>query len=149
MEVILREHVDHLGSRGDIVKVAAGYARNYLLPRQLALAVTEGNKRVIERERKLAEVRELEEKSQAQAYAERLGQADIAVARRVGENNTLYGSVTSADVAQALKAKGFDIDKRKLQMADPFKALGEYTVPVRIHREVTAQITVKVVPERA
>ena len=149
MEVILREHVDHLGIRGDIVKVAAGYARNYLLPRKLALAVNEGNKRVVERERKLAETRELEEKSQAQAYAERLGQADIAVARRVGENNALYGSVTSADVAQALKAKGFDIDKRKLQMADPFKALGEYTVPVKIHREVTAQITVKVVPERA
>jgi len=149
MEVILREHVDHLGIRGDIVKVAAGYARNYLLPRKLALAVNEGNKRVVERERKLAETRELEEKSQAQAYAERLGQADIAVARRVGENNALYGSVTSADVAQALKAKGFEIDKRKLQMADPFKALGEYTVPVKIHREVTAQITVKVVPEQA
>ena len=149
MEVILREHVDHLGSRGDIVKVASGYARNYLLPRKLALAVNEGNKRVIARERTLAEARELEEKSQAQAYADRLGQADIAVARRVGENNTLYGSVTSADVAQALKAKGFEIDKRKLQMADPFKALGEYTVPVRIHREVTAQITVKVVPDQA
>ena len=149
MEIILREHVEHLGSRGDIVKVAAGYARNYLLPRKLALAVNEGNKRVIERERKLAEARELEEKSQAQAYAERLGQADIAVARRVGENNTLYGSVTSADVAQALKAKGFEIDKRKLQMADPFKAIGEYVVPVKIHREVTAQVTVKVVAEKA
>lgn len=149
MEVILREHVDHLGSRGDIVKVASGYARNYLLPRKLALAVNEGNKRVIERERKLAEARELEEKSQAQAYAERLGQTEIAIARRVGENNTLYGSVTSADVAQALKAKGFEIDKRKLQMPDPFKALGDYTVPVKIHREVTAQITVKVVPEKA
>ena len=148
MEIILREHVEHLGSRGDIVKVAAGYARNYLLPRQLALAVNEGNKRVIERERKLAEARELEEKSQAQAYAERLGQADIAVARRVGENNTLYGSVTSADVAQALKAKGFEIDKRKLQMADPFKAIGEYVVPVKIHREVTAQVTVKVIGEK-
>ncbi len=148
MEIILREHVEHLGSRGDIVKVAAGYARNYLLPRKLALAVNEGNKRVIERERKLAEARELEEKSQAQAYAERLGQADIAVARRVGENNTLYGSVTSADVAQALKAKGFEIDKRKLQMADPFKAIGEYVVPVKIHREVTAQVTVKVIGEK-
>ena len=148
-EVILTHNIIGLGGESDQVKVAAGYARNYLLPRKLALAVNEGNKRVVERERKLAETRELEEKSQAQAYAERLGQADIAVARRVGENNALYGSVTSADVAQALKAKGFDIDKRKLQMADPFKALGEYTVPVKIHREVTAQITVKVVPERA
>jgi large subunit ribosomal protein L9 len=148
MEVILREHVDNLGRRGDIVKVAAGYARNYLLPRKLALSVSEGNKRQIERERKNAEVRELEEKSQAEAYAERLSQADIAIARRVGENDTLYGSVTSADVAQALHAKGFEIDKKKITMADPFKALGEYTVPLKIHRDVTAQIKVKVVAEQ-
>ena len=92
--------------------------------------------------------RELEEKSQAEAYAERLSQADIAIGRRVGENDTLYGSVTSADVAQALHAKGFDIDKKKITMADPFKALGEYTVPVKVHREVTAQIKVKVVAEQ-
>jgi large subunit ribosomal protein L9 len=148
MEVILREHVDNLGRRGDIVKVAAGYGRNYLLPRKLALAVNDNNKRQIERERSAAEARELEEKSQAEAYAERLGQADIAISRRVGENNTLYGSVTSGDVAQALHAKGFDIDKRKLTMADPFKALGEYTVPIKIHRDVTAQIKVKVVAEQ-
>jgi large subunit ribosomal protein L9 len=148
MEVILREHVDNLGRRGDIVKVAAGYGRNYLLPRKLALAVNENNKRQIERERSAAEARELEEKSQAEAYAERLSQADIAIGRRVGENDTLYGSVTSADVAQALHAKGFDIDKKKITMADPFKALGEYTVPVKVHREVTAQIKVKVVAEQ-
>ena len=148
MEVILREHVDNLGRRGDIVKVAAGYGRNYLLPRKLALAVNDNNKRQIERERSAAEARELEEKSQAEAYAERLSQADIAIARRVGENNTLYGSVTSGDVAQALHAKGFEIDKRKLTMADPFKALGEYTVPIKIHRDVTAQLKVKVVPEQ-
>ena len=147
MEVILREHVDNLGRRGDVVKVAAGYARNYLLPRKLALAVNENNKRQIERERKLAEVRELAEKSQAEAFAERLAAADIAIARRVGENNTLYGSVTSADVAQALHAKGFEIDKRKITLGDPLKALGEYTVPVKIHRDVTAQVKVKVVAE--
>jgi large subunit ribosomal protein L9 len=147
MEVILREHVDNLGRRGDVVKVAAGYARNYLLPRNLALAVNENNKRQIERERKLAEVRELEERSQAEAFAQRLTQADISIARRVGENNTLYGSVTSADVAQALHAKGFDVDKRKITLADPLKALGEYTVPVRIHRDVTADVKVKVVAE--
>ena len=105
MEVILREHVDNLGRRGDVVKVAAGYARNYLLPRKLALAVNEANKRQIERERKLAEVRELEEKSQAEAFAQRLAQAEIAIARRVGENDTLYGSVTSADIAQALRPR--------------------------------------------
>ena len=147
MEVILRDHVEHLGRRGDVVKVAAGYARNYLLPRQLALPVNEGNKRQVEKERKLGEVRELEERAQADAYATRLGEADIAVARRVGENNTLYGSVTSADVAQALHAKGFDIDKRKIHLVDPLKALGEYTVPIKIHRDVTAQVKVKVVAE--
>jgi len=144
MEVILREHVEHLGRRGDVVKVAAGYARNYLLPRNLALAVTEANKRQIERERKNAEARELEEKTQADAFAARLAEADVEITRRVGENDTLYGSVTSADVAQALHAKGFEIDKRKVHLPEPLKALGEFTVPIRIHREVTAQVKVKV-----
>lgn len=147
MEVILREHVEHLGRRGDIVKVAEGYARNYLLPRKLALAVTEGNKRQIEHERKLAEARELEEKSQAEAYAQRLAELEIEIPRRVGEHETLYGSVTSADIAHALQMKQFEIDKRKIVLAEPLKALGEFTVPVKIHRDVTAQVRVKVVPE--
>src|SRR5918992_3005537 len=98
MEVILREHIDNLGRRGDVVKVADGYARNYLLPRKLALAVTETNKRQIERERKAADVRDAEEKQQAEALAARLTQVDIEIARRVGEHNALYGSVTSADI---------------------------------------------------
>ncbi len=148
MEVILREHVDNLGRRGDVVKVAAGYARNYLLPRKLALAVNENNKRQIARERVLAEARELEEKSQAEAFAARLGEAEIQIARRVGENDTLYGSVTSADIADALKAKGFDIDKRKIQLPEPLKALGETVVSVKVHRDVTAQIKVQVVAEQ-
>jgi large subunit ribosomal protein L9 len=147
MEVILREHVDNLGHRGDVVKVAAGYARNYLLPRKLALVVTEANKKQIERERKNAEARELEEKSQADAFAKRLTETDVSIARRVGENDTLYGSVTSADIAAALTAKGFEIDKRKITLPEPLKALGEFTVPVKIHREVTAQVKVKVVKE--
>ena len=147
MEVILREHVDNLGRRGDIVKVAEGYARNYLLPRKLALAVTEANKRQIERERKVAEVREMEEKSAAEAVAQRLAQLEIEIARRVGENDTLYGSVTSADIAHALAAKGFEIEKKKIHLVEPLKALGETTVPVRIHRDVTAQVKVKVVPQ--
>lgn len=147
MEVILREHVDNLGRRGDIVKVAEGYARNYLLPRKLALAVTESNKRQIERERKVAEVREAEERGQAEAVAQRITQLEIEIARRVGENETLYGSVTSADIAHALEAKGFDIEKRKIQLPEPLKALGETTVPIRIHRDVTAHLRVKVVPE--
>jgi large subunit ribosomal protein L9 len=147
MEIILREHVDNLGRRGDVVKVAAGYARNYLLPRKLALAVTDNNKRQIEREKKVAEVRDAEERSQAEAIAQRLGQLEIEIARRVGDNQTLYGSVTSADIAQALQVKGFEVDKRKIQLHDPLKALGETMVPVRIHRDVTAQVKVKVVAE--
>lgn len=148
MEVILREHVEHLGRRGDVVKVAEGYARNYLLPRKLALAVTENNKRQIEREKKIAEAREAEERSQAEAVAQRLTQFEIEIARRVGENETLYGSVTSADISHALQAKGFDIEKRKIHLPEPLKALGEVSVPVRIHRDVTAQLRVKVVPEQ-
>ena len=148
MEVILKEHVDNLGRRGDVVKVASGYARNYLLPRKLALTVNEGNKRQIERERKNAEVRELEEKTQAEAFAARLAEAEISIARRVGEHDALYGSVTSADIATALAAKGFEIDKRKITLAEPIKALGDVTVPVRIHRDVTAQVKVSVVAEK-
>jgi large subunit ribosomal protein L9 len=148
MEVILREHIDNLGKRGEVVKVANGYARNYLLPRKLALAVTEANKRQIEREREAAEARELEEKAQAEAFSQRLSQIEIEIPRRVGENNILYGSVTSADVAQALAAKGFEIDKRKIQLAEPLKALGEVTVPIKVHREVTSQVKVTVVAEQ-
>jgi large subunit ribosomal protein L9 len=148
MEVILREHVEHLGARGDVVKVTPGYARNYLLPRKLALAVTENNKRQIEREKKLAEARDMEEKSAAEAVAARIGALEIEIPRRVGENDALYGSVTSADVAQALKDKGFEVDKRKIQMPEPLKALGESTIPVKIHREVVAQVKVKVVADR-
>ena len=148
MEVILREHIDNLGRRGDVVKVADGYARNYLLPRKLALAVTDANKRQIERERKAFDLREAEEKQQAEAIAQRLMQTDIEIARRVGENETLYGSVTSADIAHALEAKGFEIDKRKIVLPDPLKALGEVAVPVKIYRDVIAQLRVKVVREQ-
>jgi large subunit ribosomal protein L9 len=147
MEVILREHIDNLGRRGDVVKVAPGYARNYLLPRKLALAVTEANKRQIERERKVADAREAEEKQQAEALAQRITTVEIEIARRVGENNTLYGSVTPADIAHALEAKGFHVDKRKIVLAEPLKAVGEVTVPLKIHRDVTAQVKVKVVPD--
>jgi large subunit ribosomal protein L9 len=149
MEVILREHVDNLGRRGDVVKVAEGYARNYLLPRKLALAVTEANKRQIEREKKVAEVKDAEEKQQADALAARISQTELEIARRVGENDTLYGSVTSADIANALEAKGFTVEKRRITLADPLKALGEFTVPVKIHRDVTAQVKVKVVADKA
>jgi large subunit ribosomal protein L9 len=149
MEVILREHVDNLGRRGDVVKVAEGYARNYLLPRKLALAVTEGNKRQIEREKKVAEVKDAEEKQQADAVAARIAQTELEIARRVGENDTLYGSVTSADIAHALEAKGFSVEKRRITLPEPLKSLGEFTVPIKIHRDVTAQVKVKVVADKA
>ncbi len=147
MEVILREHIDNLGRRGDVVKVAAGYARNFLLPRKLALVVTDANKQQIEREKKVAEVRDAQERSSAEAYAQRLEQVEIEIARRVGENDAMYGSVTSADIAHALDAKGFEIDKRKIQLPDPIKALGELQVPVKVHREVTARVRVKVIAQ--
>jgi large subunit ribosomal protein L9 len=149
MEVILREHVDNLGRRGDVVKVAEGYARNYLLPRKLALAVTDGNKRQIEREKKVAEVKDAEEKQQADAVAARIAQTELEIARRVGENDTLYGSVTSADIAHALEAKGFSVEKRRITLPEPLKSLGEFTVPIKIHRDVTAQVKVKVVADKA
>lgn len=149
MEVILREHVDNLGRRGDVVKVAEGYARNYLLPRKLALAVTDENKRQIEREREKAEAREAGELMEAQALQTRLEAVELAIARRVGENDTLYGSVTSADVAEALATRQLVIDRRKIQLAEPIKALGEHAVPVKLHRDVTATVKVRVVPAEA
>jgi large subunit ribosomal protein L9 len=147
MEVILREHVEHLGNRGEVVKVADGYARNYLLPRKLALLVTEGNKQQIAREKVKFDAREAEERKIAEAMAERIAAVEVEIARKVGETQALYGSVTSGDIAEALAAKGFDVDRRKLQLAEPIKHLGEVQVPVKLHRDVTAQVKVKVVAE--
>jgi large subunit ribosomal protein L9 len=147
MEVILREHVDNLGRRGEVVKVADGYARNYLLPRKLALLATEGNKQQIERERAKFEAKEAEEQKVAGAVAERLASVEIEIARKVGETEALYGSVTSSDVAEALSAKGFDVDRRKLQLQEPIKKLGEYVIPVKLHRDVTTSIKVRVIAE--
>jgi large subunit ribosomal protein L9 len=149
MEVILRQHVDNLGERGQIVKVADGYARNYLLPRKLALPVTEGNRKHVERERKIMDTREAEEKGQAEALGARLAAVDITIARRVGDTEQLYGSVTTADIAEYLKGKGFEVDRRKLVLADPIKNLGEHDVPLKLHREVTVPLKVKVVKEGA
>jgi large subunit ribosomal protein L9 len=147
MEVILREHVDNLGRRGEVVKVADGYARNYLLPRKLALVATEGNKKQIERERAKFEAKEQEERKIGEALAARLANIEIVIARRVGETEALYGSVTSADIVEALAAKGFDIDRRKLQLPEPIKSLGEIDVPIRLARDVSASVKVKVVAE--
>ncbi len=146
MEVILRDHVENLGRRGEVVKVADGYARNYLLPRKLALPATPANMKVVERQRKIADAKEAAERSDAESLAARLAQAEIVMARRVGEHEALYGSVTSSDIAEDLAAKGFDIDKRRIQLAEPLKQVGEFTVPMKLHRDVVAQLRVKVVP---
>ena len=147
MDIILREHIDNLGRRGDIVKVATGYARNYLLPRKLALPVTEGNRRQIEHERKLGEVREAADKQAAEAFAASLGSVESVIARRVGEQDTLYGSVTAADIAECLATQQIDVDKRKIQLSEPIRQLGEFSIPVKVHREVTALVARKVIKE--
>ncbi len=147
MDVILREFVEKLGNRGEVVKVSDGYARNYLLPRKLALPATDGNKKHVERERKIVESREAEEKGKAEAIAARLAGVDIIIARRVGDTSQLYGSVTAGDIADFLKAKGFEIDKRKLILPEPIKNIGDHNVPLKLHREVTAPLVVKVVKE--
>jgi large subunit ribosomal protein L9 len=149
MEVILREHVDNLGHRGDVVKVAPGYARNFLLPRKLALPVTDGNRKLIARERKIAEARETEEKVQAEALASRIAGLELSIARRVGDTEQLYGSVTTADLAEALAEKGLEIDRRKIQLDEPLKALGEFSVPIKLHRDVTAKLRLHVVKQDA
>jgi large subunit ribosomal protein L9 len=149
MEVILREFVEKLGKRGEVVKVSNGYARNYLLPRKLALPVTEGNKKHVERERKIVETREADEKGQAEALAARLAAIDISIARRVGDTEQLYGSVTASDITDYLKAKGFEIDRRKLILPEAIKSIGEHNVPLKLHREVTVPLKVKVVKEGA
>ena len=146
IEVILKDHVEHLGRRGEIVKVANGYARNYLFPRKLALAVTVENKRQIERERAKAEARDAEELHEAEGLKAKLEAVEVTIARRVGENDTLYGSVTSSDIAEALAARDLVVDRRKIQLSEPLKSLGTHPVAVKLYREVTAQVSVKVVP---
>ncbi|MFM8536063.1 MAG: 50S ribosomal protein L9 [Acidimicrobiia bacterium] len=147
MEVILRDHVDNLGKRGEVVRVADGYARNYLLPRNLALPATDANKERIARERKIVEAKEAEERGASEAIADRLVALDLQISRKVGDNDTMYGSVTNADIADLLKEKGFDIDRRKILLPDAIRALGESLVPVKLHRDVTAQLKITVVKE--
>ena len=147
MEVILRDHVENVGKRGEVVKVADGYARNYLLPRKLALVATPGNLKQIERERVKLDAREAEEKSGADAIAARMAGVAVVISRRVGDTEALYGSVTTADIADALAKLGHEIDRRKLGLREPIKKLGEYTVPLKLHREVVVQLPVRVVAE--
>jgi|SRR5579872_2330383 large subunit ribosomal protein L9 len=149
MEVILKEDVANLGHRGDVVKVADGYGRNFLLPRKLALQATLANKAVIEQMKAAAARRSAEEKVQAQELVSKLEPVNLSFTRKSGDNGQLFGSVTSADIASELATKGFDIDRRKIQLSEPIKSLGDFTVSVRLHREVTAHVQVHVAGEAA
>jgi len=147
MEVILREDVDKLGRRGEVVKVAEGYGRNFLLPRGLAMPVTASNKAIIDRERKAHEARVAKEKAEWESVAARINSIRFVAPRKVGENDVLYGSVTSGDIADFLKGKGVEIDKRKVQLEEPIKNLGDHEVKIKLHPEVVATIKVLVSKE--
>ncbi len=147
MEVILKEDVANLGHRGDVVKVADGYGRNFLLPRKLALQATLANKAVIEQMKAAAARRSATEKVQAEELVTKLDPVVLVFTRKSGENGQLFGSVTSADIAADLESKGFEIDRRKIQLNEPLKALGNFDVTIRLHREVNAHIKVRVLGE--
>jgi large subunit ribosomal protein L9 len=147
MEVILREDVAKLGRRGDVVKVAEGYGRNFLVPRGLAMAVNEANKAMIAKERKAQDARLAKEKAEFETVAGKIGGLRFVAPRKVGENDVLYGSVTSGDIAEFLKAKGIDIDKRKVLLDEPVKHLGDHEIKIRLHPEVTATLKLLVSKE--
>ena len=147
MELLLREDVDNLGVRGEMVKVRAGYGRNFLLPRGLAIQATPGNMKQIEMQRRALLKKEATERTAAEGQAAMLQELTLSFARKVGEHGVLYGSVTTLDIAEAIKEKGFDLDRRRIQLKDPIKELGEVEVPVKLHREVTATVRVVVAKE--
>lgn len=147
MEVILKEDVNKLGSRGDVVKVAEGYGRNYLLPRKLAIVANDGNKAVIAQMKAAAVRRSAKEKSQAEELAKQFEGLSVAFQRRSGENDQLFGSVTSGDIAEAVAKKGMNLDRRQIQLHDPLKTLGEFTVSVKLHKDVTAHLKVVIEKE--
>jgi large subunit ribosomal protein L9 len=148
MEVILKEDVPKLGHRGEVVKVAEGYGRNYLLPRKLAIEATQANKSVIEQMKQAAVRRTAVEKADAEALSKQLDGVTLTFHRKAGEKDHLFGSVTSNDIADALEHKGFNIDRRKIQLHDPLKNLGDFDVPVRLHRDVTSRIKVVIEKEK-
>jgi large subunit ribosomal protein L9 len=147
MEVILKEDVEKLGSRGDVVKVAEGYGRNYLLPRKLAIEATKANKAVIEQMKAAAVRRTAKEKGDAEALAKQFAGVAVSFTRRTGEHDQLFGSVTSADIARELEGKGFNVDRRKIQLHEPLKTLGEHHVSLKLHKEVAVPITVRIAKE--
>ena len=149
MEVILKEDVPKLGSRGDVVKVAEGFGRNYLLPRRLAIQATSANKKVIEQMKAAALRRSAKEKAQAEELAKQFDGVSVSFTRRSGEHDQLFGSVTSSDIGEALSKKGFDVDRRKIQLHEPLKTLGEFTVPLKLHKDVTTHLKVLIEKEAA
>ena len=149
MKIVLREDVDKLGERGQVVNVAPGYARNFLFPKALAFEATAGNMRQIELRKKVWVVREAKETEDANKLAARIAEIKIVISKKVGENEALYGSVTTQEIAELLKAKGVEVDRRKIQMHEPIRSLGTFEVPIKIHRQVSAKVSVQVVPESA
>ena len=147
MEVILREDIENLGARGQVVKVAPGYARNFLLPKRMAVAATEANKKIVEQERQAHLRKEAKAQGEAQDLAKIMTGATVRIAQKAGENDQLFCSVTSKDIAEALTAQNYNIDRRKIQLDEPIRQLGEYKVAVRLHRDVTVEITVVVAKE--
>ena len=147
MEIILREDVDKLGSRGDVVKVAAGYARNFLLPKKLAVAATDANKKIVEQEKQAHLRREAKQVGEAQDLAKLMESVTVTIARKAGENDQLFGSVTAADISDALAAQKYNVERRKIVLDEPIRTLGEHKVTIRLHREVPAEITVNVTKE--
>ncbi len=147
MEVILREDVEKLGARGQMVKVASGYARNYLLPRKLAVAATESNKKIVEQERQAHLRRDAKEVADATDLGKMMANLSVTISQKAGENEQLFGSVTTKDIADLLEKQGYTIERRKIILAEPIKTLGEFRVPLRLHRDVTAEITVHVTKE--
>jgi large subunit ribosomal protein L9 len=146
-KILLREDVDDLGARGEIVRVRAGFARNYLLPRKLAVEATAGNVKQIERERTVLLKKEAGERATADAQAEKMRALVLNFERKSGEQGALYGSVTSMDIAEALKEKGYEVDRHRIHLREPLKRIGDFAVPLRLHREVTVELQVKVSPE--
>jgi large subunit ribosomal protein L9 len=147
MEVILKEDITSLGSRGDVVKVAEGYGRNYLLPRKLAIQASAANKKVVEQMKAAAVRRSAKEKAGAEALAKQFEGVSVSFQRKSAENDQLFGSVTSSDIAEALAKKGFDVDRRKIQLHEALKTLGEFTIPIKLHKDVTAHFKVIVEKE--
>jgi large subunit ribosomal protein L9 len=147
MEVILREEIEKLGRRGDVVKVAAGYARNYLLPKRLAVAANESNKKIVEQEKQAYLRRESKEIGDATDLAKIIGSVEVTIAQKAGENDQLFGSVTAQDIAAALERAGYSIDRKKVNLAEPIKSLGDFKVTVKLHREVAVELPVHVIKE--